>query len=63
MRKTRRGNNQYSRKNRSDTYRQHTEESRKNIKLSETTDKKTGALETKKTGFFDKLKKLFTKGK
>lgn len=63
MRKTRRGNNQYSRKNKSDTYRQHTEESRKNIKLSETTDKKTGALETKKTGFFDKLKKLFTKGK
>lgn len=63
MRKTRRGNNQYSHKNKSDTYRQHTEESRKNIKLSETTDKKTGALETKKTGFFDKLKKLFTKGK
>lgn len=62
-RRNRRGNNQYSRKNTSDTYRHHTEENRKNIKLPENTDKKTEVSETKKTGFFDKLKKLFTKGK
>lgn len=61
--KNRKGNKQYSGQTGSNSYRQNSGRINKSTDIPKDAERKVAVPGAKKTGFFDKLKKLFTKGK